>query len=210
MSSCAKCIALVLAVLAVSLYIGCAKPPTEEIDAAKAAIESAKLAGAEEYAPDELKAATDKLAEAEEKVNMKDYEAAKSLAKEAEEKAKLAAEVAPVNKEKVKEELEKNILPALEKDYAALKKLEAQAKANKKVEEAIKSTLDEIANIDAEKGDIKSAFDGGRYKEAKDKAEALKAKIDDTCKIIKDELAKAAAAKAPAPKPKAPAPKKKK
>ena len=53
-----------IAIAVVALAVGCAKPPQAEIDAAKAALESAR-AEASEYAPEAFSAAEDAMANLE-------------------------------------------------------------------------------------------------------------------------------------------------
>jgi tetratricopeptide (TPR) repeat protein len=161
----------------------CAQPPTQEMDAAKAAIEKAVTAGADIYAVTELEAAKTLFAQAEQKVNAKDYEGAKADAKEAVAKA-TAAEAAVVSgKEAVKSEID-TMVPGVEKAYAELQKQVKAAKANKKAALQLKSTLDEIPALETELKDAKTAYDAGDFAGAKDKYTAAKMKIDDSTKSI--------------------------
>lgn len=80
---------LALAALAVA---GCASgpPPTEQMAAAKAAVDSADATGAPAYAPTETRLAADKLAGAKKALADKDYVLAKQLADESQLDAQLA------------------------------------------------------------------------------------------------------------------------
>lgn len=57
------------AVILLVVVASCAKPPESELESAKAAIGKAREMGASEYAPADLRAATDALAEAEAEIN---------------------------------------------------------------------------------------------------------------------------------------------
>ena len=79
--------------LAVTLLVAaCASipPPTEQLAASRAAIESAEVAGATKTAPVELAQARDKMSAAQVAVNNRDNERARRLAEEALVDAQLA------------------------------------------------------------------------------------------------------------------------
>ncbi len=83
---------LILAVVALGL-VACAKPPTDEIDAANSALARANAdADARKYAPDSLSRARSLVAQVEVEVAAKRYDSARSLAIEAEEAANKAIE----------------------------------------------------------------------------------------------------------------------
>jgi hypothetical protein len=73
------------------LAVGCSEPPQKELDRAQGAIDAARAAGAEQYAPEDFLAATGALAEAHEAVHQRDYRLALSLAVDASERAQTAA-----------------------------------------------------------------------------------------------------------------------
>ena len=54
-------IVMPLLLLGLAMVMGCAKPPQEAIDSANQSIESARAAGASDYAPESLRMAEDKL-----------------------------------------------------------------------------------------------------------------------------------------------------
>ena len=137
---------LLMLVGVVAMLCSCAQPPTQEMDAAKAAIDKAISAGADKYATAELEAAKSALSQAEEKVTAKDYEAAKTLAIEAADKAAAAEAAIAAGKEKVKAEVDA-MMPEAQKAFAALQKQVKLAKANKKAAEELKSTLPNAGNL---------------------------------------------------------------
>ncbi|MDR3390792.1 MAG: DUF4398 domain-containing protein [Sulfuriferula sp.] len=81
---------------------GCASTPapTEQMALSKAAIDNANSAGSNEFAPLQLKSATDKMTAAERAMADKDYMLAKQLAEQAQVDAQLAAETAKSAKAK--------------------------------------------------------------------------------------------------------------
>ena len=73
------------------LSAGCSEPPQKEIDRAQQAIDSARAAGAEQYAPDTFAAATAALKQSHEAVDQRDYRLALSRAVDASDRAQEAA-----------------------------------------------------------------------------------------------------------------------
>ncbi len=81
-------------VLALLFVAACAEPPSKEMNQAQGAIDAARAAGADRYAADELKAAVDALAQAEQVVRDRDYRLALSYALDSRERAQNAARMA--------------------------------------------------------------------------------------------------------------------
>lgn len=80
-------------IAAMALFMtGCASmpPPTEQIAVSKATVTRAASVGGNEYAPVELKSATDKMIAAEKAMADEDYLKAQRLAEQAQVDAKLA------------------------------------------------------------------------------------------------------------------------
>src|SRR5688500_14050469 len=80
----------------------CSEPPNKEMDQAQGAIDSARAAGADRYAPAEFTTATDALTRSHEAVTRKDYRLALSLAIESRESAQRAAKAAGENRAKAR------------------------------------------------------------------------------------------------------------
>ena len=87
----ARLAAVWLIVLSVA---ACGDPPEKELHQAQGAIDAARAAGAEQYAPDEFKAATDALTRAEAAVGDRDYRLALNNALDSRERAQNAAKMA--------------------------------------------------------------------------------------------------------------------
>jgi hypothetical protein len=83
--------ACLLSVLALT---ACAEPPSKEMNQAQGAIAAARAAGASEYAADELAAAVEALARAEQMADESDYRQALNFAIDSHERAQNAARLA--------------------------------------------------------------------------------------------------------------------
>jgi hypothetical protein len=91
------------------LVSACAEPPNKELGQAQGAIETARAAGADRYAPDEFKAATDAFAQAGDAVNDRDYRLALNHAIESREHAQNAAREAADTRAKIRGDLERTM-----------------------------------------------------------------------------------------------------
>ena len=96
----------VVAIFAVILSAACSEPPQKEIDRAQGAIDAARAAGAEQYAPEPFTAATTAMQQTHEAVQQRDYRLALSRVTDANERALEAARQAANNKAKARVEAE--------------------------------------------------------------------------------------------------------
>jgi len=191
-------IAVLGLVLMLALVTGCAKAPQQELDAAKAALETARQAEADVYLADEFKAAQDSLNAALTEIETqnskfaltRNYNKAKNLLLAATNLANdLNAKVA-AKKEEVKaqaEQLVVDLQTALTEAKALLKKA-PKGKEGKEVLEAIQS---EINAVETSMTDATNLLNTGKFMEAKDKLTAALQKVNQ----IKDELNQAIAKK---------------
>jgi hypothetical protein len=88
---------LLLATIGAGLVLSlsaCADPPDREMQLAEGAINAARAAGAEAYAPEELKAAENALARSRDAVDIRDYRLALNHAIDSHERAQNAARMA--------------------------------------------------------------------------------------------------------------------
>jgi hypothetical protein len=92
--------------------ISCASPPHKEIDQAQGAIDAARAAGAERYAPAEYAAANQALKLANDAVTGRDYRLALNYALESREEAQNAARTAADNRAKLRGNVERSIAEA--------------------------------------------------------------------------------------------------
>ncbi len=87
----------------------CTSPPDKEMDQARGAIEAARAAGADRYAPDEYKAAVAALKRSEDAVAQRDYRQALNSALDSREQAENAARTAADQKAIVRSQAEKEL-----------------------------------------------------------------------------------------------------
>jgi hypothetical protein len=87
----------------------CSDPPTKEMNQAQGAIDAAKAAGAEQYAPEEYRAATAALQRSVEAVGQKDYRQALNFALDARERAHDAARTGAERMSQVRGDAEQTI-----------------------------------------------------------------------------------------------------
>ncbi len=199
---------LIIAIAAMGiavLFSSCAKVPQVEIDAATAAIQSTKDAGADLYVPEAYQAMVDSMKSANEKVEVAkakwfpNYTKAKDLLA----KVNTMATDAKANTEKRKVELKAEVttmigeVKALVAENTALIAKAPRGKEGKEALEAIKSdnavaetTVTEVEALLAN-GDLLGS--DSKIKAAKEKATSIKAELDEA-------IAKKGAAKAPAAK----------
>jgi hypothetical protein len=112
----------------VLLCAACSEPPQKEIDRAQGAIEAARAAGAEQYAPSELAAATTALQQSHDAVRQGEFRIALSRALDAGERAKDAAKQAADGKARARSDVESTITAtsaALQQLRTAIKSAEA-------------------------------------------------------------------------------------
>ncbi len=156
----------------------CAKPPQNELESARAAIETARDMGAAEYAPADLRAATDALAEAEAEVNsqnsklapFRNYNRAGELAENARQAAEQAQANVEVGKARIRGEAEAALAAAhdtIDRGRALIAGPEGaalrRAKETREVLDQISADLDAT---DASLAHVSDALAEGRYTEA--------------------------------------------
>ena len=167
-----RLIVIALSAMVLIAFIGCSKQPIIESKQAQAALDAAKAAEADKYAPETYKAAQDTLAAAnQEKTNQdkkftwfRSYDIAKetfikaeALAKEAQSEAMKAK---PMVKARVETEM-KDAQAAVDEANAALKKAKrARMKDLKKYEDEISALTANLAQASEQNGN-------GMYLEAK-------------------------------------------
>jgi hypothetical protein len=116
---------LPIAVIAIAATIACSEPPSKEMDQAQGAIDAARAAGAELYAPNEFEAARTALKRSEEAVAARDYRLALGHALDARERAHDAAREAANGKAAARSNAER----ALASAAAAVKRAQVRLAA---------------------------------------------------------------------------------
>ncbi len=174
----------------------CGKMPQSDIDAANAAIDSAKIAGADVYIADEFMAITDSLQSAMEKVEaqkskfmFRNYgEVAKQL-QEVKMLAEQAKENAIIKKNQVKEEVQ-SALNEVTTLVAENKELIAKAPKGKEGKAALEEMKNELTVIETTVTETTTLFNNGDYMTAKEKITAAKEKAVSINTELKKAIAK--------------------
>ncbi|PIP37184.1 MAG: hypothetical protein COS92_08735 [Desulfobacterales bacterium CG07_land_8_20_14_0_80_52_14] len=178
------------------------QPPKQEIDASKAALQAAISGGAEQFAPDALKAAQDLMAKLDSQIEKKDYKAAKLTAiqvKEAADKAKAAIEAGKAKAKETSNALVNEINQGVEK----AKGLIAEAEAAKIPADLLQPIKDQLVAAETGIGELSGMISEGKFNEIQGKATAIKDQLGQLEQGIADakakaeELIKAPAAKLP-------------
>ena len=163
----------------VLLLTGCAEPPSKEMNQAQGALDAARAAGAEQYAPAEFAAAAGALKQSEEAVALNDYRLALSLAIDSRSRAEVAAKTAVENRAKARGDAERvlaeaNALLAQARtrlDDPALSKLPRRALADaREALSADEKTLQEA----------RAAVVGHDYRRSTELADAVSARVQAT------------------------------
>jgi Domain of unknown function (DUF4398) len=104
-----RCRASVAWLLTALLACACGSPPHKEMDQAQGAIDAAKAAGAEKYAPTEYAAAQTALKQANDAVEQRDYRLALNHALESREQAQNAARTAADTRARLRGDTERTL-----------------------------------------------------------------------------------------------------
>ncbi|MFO7656218.1 MAG: hypothetical protein R6W78_04060 [Bacteroidales bacterium] len=187
-----------LGLLALGLTVmlsGCGKLPQADIDAATAAVDSAKMAGADVYLAEEFAAIQDSLNSAMEKIEQQKSKMLKNFAepvKQLQEVKALAAEAAQ-KAVAVKEQVKLEVQTALAEVTALIaenKDLITKAPKGKEGKAALEAMQSEITVIETTVTEATSLFDSGDYMTAKEKIMAAKEKAVSINTELKDAIDK--------------------
>ncbi len=188
--------------IAVVFVAGCAKPPTEDINAANSAVESAKSAGAEKYLSDNAKKVSDELSAAMDEVKVQDgkfplfrkYDKAKELLAS----VKGSAEKLKTNTAAKKAELKKNAVAALEEAKGAITNAKAmleKAPKGKESKSDIEAITGDVKGLEDSVPDVQKSIDGEDYDGAVSKAKSIKERADAVSSQVQQAIEKVEAAK---------------
>lgn len=158
------------------VVVACAKPPTQELDAAKAALDAAKAAEAEVYAPDTYRSASNTLNEANAKVEQKDYEGAKASAIQAKEVADRAKSEADTNKRQTRDEAQaviNRVAPGLTDARTSL----GNAPRGKGADEDLDQLNADLGQAESNLSDARGSLNSGKYKDALSQARSSESKL---------------------------------
>ena len=192
-------VAILAIVLAMSMMIGCAKAPQQDMDAAKAALDAAKAAEADRYVPAQYNAVKDSvdaaLAEVERQNSkfalFRSYGKAQTKLQEALTAATAAKEAAAVEKEKVRAEAQDLITKA----QAAIedsRKLMKKAPRGKEGRAALEAIQSDLTMVETSLTEANTALTNGDMLTARDKAKAGLEKVNSINQELQDAIAKKA------------------
>lgn len=166
--------------LGLVLAIGCAKAPTQEIDAARQAADSAKAASAPEYAPESWAAVEDAQSKLDAELKAQEnafvltrsYDQTRTLATELKTAAEKAAADAQAGMEQARNEASQAIeqAKALREEVSQLLEHAPQGKGTTADLAALKS---DATGSEASLTEAENAMNAGKFLEAKSKAEAV-------------------------------------
>jgi hypothetical protein len=152
-------------ILMILLTSGCSEPPNKEIDRAQGAIDAARAAGAEQYAPEAFAAASSALQLSHEAVEQRDYRLALSRAIDAYERAQDAAKLAADGKAKARSDAETVVNAANAAALALAARLKAAETARvppRDLVEARRTAADAAASLQK----ARAALKAGAYLDA--------------------------------------------
>ena len=183
---------LALSMVTIFLLVGCAKLPTEEINAAKASVDAVVAEGAQKFAAEDAKKLNDSMQAAQDEIKVQDGKTFKDYAKTKEllAKVKADAETLKAGLAAKKEEAKKNAATAQEAAKASVaeaKALLAKAPKGKGSKADIEALKADLKGIEDSLAEIKSANDSEDYNAAIEKSNAIK----DKAAAISDQIKKA-------------------
>lgn len=167
---------LTLILLLCLVSTACEQPPTKEIAAAEVALQQARADAADVFAPDRFGEAQAALADAQKRVQAKDYRGALSSALDAAEKSRLASQAATAAKSLARNaaELAEAEAQAALDEVAEIRAQAAKAKIPEKVfEPLLPQTTEAGSALDA----LVKALADGEILEAQKRAADLKARV---------------------------------
>jgi hypothetical protein len=165
------------------LLAACAEPPNKEMNQAQGAIDAARAAGAEQYAAQELHAASDALKRSEEAVAQNDYRLALSLAIDARERAQQAAKVAVDNRAKARGNAERTVAEANSTVTQARQRLN-DAVIGKLPRRTATAARTALATADKGMQEARTALERDDYTRAIDAATAAAARVRDALALV--------------------------
>jgi hypothetical protein len=170
-------------ICAATLSTACSAPPQKEIDRAQQAVDSARAAGAEQYAPEEFAAATAALQQSHDAVEQRDYRLALSRAVDANDRAQEAVRAAAENKARARSATETAVNAA----NAALMHLQARVKAAEGVKVAPRELIparDAIKDAEATLQKARALLASGNFPAASEAVSGLDEEIRAEIRVV--------------------------
>ena len=191
---------LVLAIALGIMIAGCSKPPTQDLDAASASIKDLTNAGAEKYAPEDLKKLNDQVAAANDEIKSQEGKYFKSYdkAKEMLTKVKADADALKPTLAAKKEEAKKTATAAQDAAKTAVdeaKNLLVKAPVGKESRADIEALKADVKGLDEGLAEVQNLMTSEDYRTATDKAKVISDKAAGVSGQVKQAMEKVAAAK---------------
>ena len=155
---------------------GCGSPPQAELDSAQAALDAAKQAQADVYAPDAYTRAKNSLADARAKVEQSDYEAAKTSAVQAKEQAEQALSLAGTNKQQMMVEAQ-NIANRVSTGLGDTRTALDGAPRGKGADDDLDQLRADLGQAEASLSGARNSLNGGNAKSALEQAKSADNKL---------------------------------
>jgi hypothetical protein len=189
-----------LAITVVVMIAACSKPPAQELDTATASVKDLAAAGAEKYAPEDLKKLNDQVTAANDEIKAQEGKWFKSYdkAKEMLAKVKTDAETLKPTLAAKKEEAKKDATAAQEAAKAAVdeaKNLLAKAPVGKESRADIEAMKADVKGLEESLTEVQNLVTSEDYRTATDKAKAISEKAGGVSGQVKQAMEKVAAAK---------------
>ena len=170
-----------------AMLTGCGEPPEREMHAAHGAIDAARAAGAEAYAPDAYRAALEAIERYDQAVAERDYRLALNHALDARERAQEAAGTAADQKAAIRSEAEH----ALETVEATMRQLDARVRAAETARVApatLESARLTTTAAEAAVQEARTALAGDNYLAARDATRRLVEQVRDAIRQLDDAI----------------------
>ena len=158
------------------VVLSCAKPPTQELDAAQAALDAAKTAEADIYAPDTYRSAKTTLDDARAKVDQKDYEGAKIAAVRAKELAEQASSQSDTSKRQTRDEAQA-LVNRLSSGIADARTALDSAPRGKGADEDLDQLRADLGQAESSLAAAKNSLNAGKFKDALAQAQSAESKL---------------------------------
>lgn len=171
-----------LFLLLLVLTAACSEPPQKELDRAQGAIDAARAAGAEQYAPKAFADANSALKQAQDAVAQRDYRLALTRALDASDRAQEAAKGAADGKARARSEAEAAINAAA----SAQERLQAliQAERSRVPRSALDAAVRTQRNAETVLQKARAELNTGNYLQAKSTVENLERRISTQIQAI--------------------------
>jgi len=156
---------------------GCSEPPQKEIDEARSAIDAAKAAGADLYAPEEFAGAATTLQKAHAAVDERDYRQALSYAIDARQRAVEASRLVPDARAHAKAAAEAELKKTTDR-VAHLESVLRTAQGAGASAQELRASRDTLAAARRVLQETRTALDGQKYAEANTLLHGVRENVD--------------------------------